>query len=224
MTLEMPREKLRHKGADSLQNSELLAIILRTGVKGASAIVLAEKLLHEFHSLEALASASLEQLQSQKGIGGDKAIALKSAFTLAKRLAHEKMGVMPSFEEPNNVADFLREELRLLPQENLYLLLLNTRNRLIKTEVIGKGTIDSLLVHPREVFRPAIQSNAASIILVHNHPSGDPTPSEPDIRVTKEIVEAGNLLRIKVHDHIIIGKQSNERSSDFVSMKTIGLI
>ncbi len=151
-------------------------------------------------------------------------MALKCAFTLAKRLSQERHGHVARFDNPRKVADFLREEMRLLPQENLFLLMLNSRNGLIKKEKIGKGTVDSLLVHPREIFRPAIQSNAAAVIMVHNHPSGDPTPSEHDIRATEEIVKAGDLLKIRVHDHIIIGKKSCEKPLDFVSMKSYGYI
>lgn len=197
---------------------------MRTGTKGSSVLAVANNLVHQFPSLHELGSASLDQLVRIKGIGKDKAISLISAFTLARRLTRESLGESPLLDQPANVASFLREEMKLLSEENLYVLMLNTRNRLIRSQPVGKGTLDSLLVHPREIFRPAIQSNAASIILAHNHPSGDPSPSEADIRVTRDMIRAGKTLRIEVLDHIIIGKPSMERPNDFVSLREAGYI
>ncbi len=181
-----------------------------------------DALMRRFHSLRGLAAASIAELTQVPGIGRDKAVALKSAFTLASRLASETQSESPLLDEPHKIADLLREEVRLLHEENLYAIYLNTRNRLLRCEHIGKGTLDSLLVHPREVFRPAIHANAASLVLVHNHPSGDPGPSQADIRVTRDIIRAGQLLRIRVLDHIIIGRSSSINGSDFVSLRELG--
>lgn len=157
-----------------------------------------------------------------KGVGRDKAIALKSAFTLARRMARELRSDSPLLDSPDRVADLLREENRGYQVENLQVVLLNTRRRLIRVEAISQGTLDTLLVHPREVFKSAINAGAASIILVHNHPSGDPTPSEADIKVTRDLIRAGQLLKIEVVDHIILGKANSERLCDYVSLRELG--
>ena len=174
---ERPRERLVQNGADSLKTSELLAILLRTGSKGISAIDLGERLVHQFGTLDKLARAPLAELQKVKGIGRDKAIALKSAFTLAQRMAQEIRQDSPVLDRPENIADLLREDARFHEVETFQIVLLNTRRRLIRIEKISQGTLDTILVHPREVFRIAITANAAAVVLVHNHPSGDPTPS-----------------------------------------------
>jgi DNA repair protein RadC len=181
-----------------------------------------ENLMRQFGSLKNLASASIDELTTVRGIGRDKAIGLKSAFTLATRLAQEVQGMAPLLDQPYKVADLLREHVRLLHEENLYLIFLNTRNYLIRYERAGQGTLDSLLIHPREVFKPAIRANASSLIMVHNHPSGDPTPSEADIRVTRDIIRAGQLLRIPLLDHIIIGQKTQDRAHDFSSLRELG--
>lgn len=219
---ERPRERLLEKGAESLRNSELLAIILRTGAKGVSAVDLGEKLFQQFGSLDKLARAPLAELQKVKGIGRDKAIALKSAFTLAQRMAHELRQESPLLDKPESIADLLREEARFHEVETFHILLLNTRRRLIRIERISQGTLDTILIHPRDVFKAAISANAAAIVLVHNHPSGDPTPSEADIRATRDLIRAGQLLRIDVLDHIILGSRSPERPKDFVSLRDLG--
>jgi DNA repair protein RadC len=219
---ERPREKLAAQGADALGNQELIAILLRTGRKGISAIQVAQELLMRFQSLENLAKASIDDLRKTKGIGRDKAIALKSAFTLALRMAREIRGEAPLLDTPERVADLLREELRLENVERFQVLLLNTRRRLILVDRLSQGTLDSLLVHPRDVFRSAISSNAAAIILAHNHPSGDPTPSESDIKVTRDLIRAGQLLKIEVLDHVIVGRATQERSKDYVSLRELG--
>ncbi|MDB6055711.1 MAG: hypothetical protein JWN25_3234 [Verrucomicrobiales bacterium] len=218
---DRPRERLYAHGAEALRNSDLIAIILRTGTKGASAIDLAEILMKKFGSLEGLAKASLDDLRI-KGIGRDKAIALKSAFTLAKRMAEELRGESPVLDNPERIADLLREENRLHEVERFQLVLLNTRRKLIRWEFLTQGTVDTVLVHPRDVFRAAISANASAIVLVHNHPSGDPTPSEADIKVTRDLIRAGQLLKIDVLDHIIMGKRSEERVKDFASLRELG--
>lgn len=221
---ERPRERLARLGADALKTSELIAILLRTGLQGVSAIDVAEQLLKRFGSLAGLCAASIEELRQTKGIGRDKAIALKAAFTLANRMAKEIQVESPIIEKPQLVADLVRDELRLRSEERFVALLLNTRHRLIRVETISTGTLDASLVHPRELFRPAITANAAAIIVVHNHPSGDPTPSSADIQVTREIVKAGALLKIPVLDHVIIGKSSASQLKDYASLQELGLM
>lgn len=219
---ERPRERLAQQGAEALRNADLLAILLRTGHKGFSAIQLAERLLARFESLDRLARASLDELRETKGIGRDKAIALKGAFTLAQRLAQEVRQDSPLLDTPERVAALLREDNRLYEVEQFQVVLLNTRRKLIRVERISQGTLDTLLVHPREVFRLAIAASASAIVLVHNHPSGDPTPSEADIKVTRDLIRAGQVVKIDVLDHIILGQRTQERPRDFVSLKELG--
>ncbi len=220
--MERPRERLASQGADALRNSELLAILLRTGVKGRSAISVAEEILHRFGSLDSLSRAGIEQLCEVKGVGRDKAIALKSAFTLARRMAQELQKEAPLLDSPERIAALLREENRAYQVEVFQVLFLNTRRRLIRAEKLSQGTLDTLLVHARDVFRGAILANAAAVIVVHNHPSGDPTPSEADIKVTRDLIRAGQLLRIELLDHVIIGASTDERPCDFVSLRELG--
>jgi DNA repair protein RadC len=219
---ERPRERLAQHGAESLSNADLLAILLRTGLQGQSAVAVAEHLLARFHRLEALARASLEDLQAIPGIGLDKAVAVKAAFTLAQRMAREMAGDAPLLDTPERVADLLREDNRLYEVERFQVVLLNTRRRLMRVEKLAHGTLDTLLVHPREVFRPAITAGAAAIVVAHNHPSGDPTPSEQDIKVTRDLIRAGQLLKIEVVDHVILGRRTNERPRDFISLRESG--
>jgi DNA repair protein RadC len=219
---ERPRERLVEQGADALKSSELIAILLRTGAKGISAIQVAEQLLHQFSTLDNLSRAGIEELRRVKGVGRDKAIALKSAFTLARRMALEIRQESPMLDAPERIADLLREENRAYAVEHFQVVLLNTRRRLIRVESISQGTLDTILVHPREVFKPAIAANASAVVLVHNHPSGDPTPSEADIKVTRDLIRAGQLLKIEVLDHVIIGRATQERPKDFVSLRELG--
>src|SRR5437899_11475422 len=219
---ERPRERLAEHGADALRNAELIEIMLRTGMKGVSAIQVAEQLLQKFSTLKNLSRASLTEIRQIKGIGRDKAIALQSAFTLARRMAKEIRGEAPLLDTPERIADLLREENRAYQVETFQVVLLNTRRRMLSKEKISKGTLDTILVHPREVFRHAIAANAAGIVLVHNHPSGDPSPSDADIKVTRDLIRAGQLLRIEVLDHIILGRATAERSKDFLSLRELG--
>lgn len=221
---ERPRERLRHHGAESLSSAELLAIILRTGSKGLSAVNIGERLLREFGTLENLARAPLAELEKVRGIGRDKAVALRSAFTLAQRLAREARYETPRMDKAGAVADLLREEYRLQEVEVFHVLLLNTRRKLIRMERISTGLLDQLLIHPREVFRHAVAANAHSIVLAHNHPSGDPTPSEADIAATRDMKRAGEVLRIEVVDHIIIGRRTSDRPCDYVSLRDLGIL
>ena len=219
---ERPRERLVEAGADALKDGELIAILLRTGLKGSSALDVASQLLQKFSTLGNLARATLDELRQVKGIGRDKAIALKAAFTLAKRMAAELQRDSPILDTPERVADLLREHSRFFGVENLQILLLNARRKLIRIEKISQGTLDSILVHPREVFKSAITANAAAVVLAHNHPSGDPTPSEQDIKVTRDLIRAGQLLKIDVLDHVIMGKATEGRARDYVSLRELG--
>lgn len=218
---ERPRERLAQRGAGALRNAELLAILLRTGIRGASAIAIAEAMLQRFNSLESLARASVDELR-MRGVGRDKAIALKAAFTLAVRMAEELRRESPVLDTPEAVAAVLRDDAAARNVERLQIVMLNTRRRLIRIETIAEGTLDQVPVHAREVFRPAIVASAHSIILSHNHPSGDPLPSEADIRVTRDIQRAGHLLRLELLDHIILGRRTETRSTDFVSLRELG--
>ena len=219
---DRPRERLAANGAEKLSNAELVAILLRTGLKGMSAIHVAEQLLRQFGSLENLARAPLEELRKVKGIGRDKAVTLKAAFTLARKMAEELRHESPVLDTPERIADLLREDHRHATAETFQVVLLNTRRRLIKVETLSQGTLDTILVHPRDVFRSAITANAAAIVIVHNHPSGDPTPSEADIKVTRDLIRAGQLLKIDVLDHVILGRATPERSKEYASLRELG--
>lgn len=219
---ERPRERLAAEGPEALSLAELLAILLRTGTRGQSALQIGQRLCARFGSLDRLARASLEELRATPGVGRDKAIALKAAVALGQRLVRELQGVAPLLDSAERVADLLREENRFYEVECFQVLLVNTRRRLLRVEKMAQGTLDTLLVHPREVFRAAILARAAGIILAHNHPSGDPTPSEADVRITRDLIRAGQLLKIEVLDHIILGRRSPDRPADYVSLRELG--
>ncbi len=219
---ERPRERLAAHGADALNAAELIAILLRTGLRGASAVDVGREMISRFGTLDNLARASLEELCRVRGVGRDKAVTLKAAFTLARRMAAELRQESPALDNPGSVADLLREENRAYEVETFQTLLLNVRHRLIRVERVSQGTLDTLLVHPREVFRAAIAANAAAVVLVHNHPSGDPAPSEADIKVTRDLIRAGQLLKIEVLDHVILGRRTPERARDYVSLRELG--
>jgi DNA repair protein RadC len=219
---ERPRERLAAQGAENLSNADLIAILLRSGVRGCSAAAVAAQLLARFQSLDRLARAPLNELQGFPGIGRDKAVTLKAAFTLAQRMAREVHQEAPLLDTPERVADLLREENRPYEVECFQVALLNTRRRLLRVEKLSQGTLDTILVHPREVFRPAIAAGAAAIVVVHNHPSGDPTPSEADIKVTRDLIRAGQLLKIELLDHVILGRVTPERPKDYVSLRELG--
>ena len=221
---ERPRERLAELGPDALSDAELIAIILRTGLQGKSAVDVGAEMVQQFGTLSGLAQATLEELQSIKGIGRDKAIALQSAFTLARRMAAEIREAAPVLDTPDSVADFLREECRPYEVEHFYAILVNTRHRLIRKVHLTNGTLDAAIVHPRDVFRHAVAANASAVILVHNHPSGDPTPSKADITVTRDLVRAGQLLKIEVLDHVILGQRTTDRARDYFSLKEHGYI
>jgi len=207
-----PRERLQEAGAKALSNAELLAILLRTGTRSKTALELAHNLLNRPEGLRYLAEASLEELQKQKGIGLAKAAQLKAALELGRRLAAFSLS-RAVIKSPQDVANLLMDEMRYLDREYFCTISLNTKNRVLGIDNVSIGSLNSSLVHPREVFKNPIRRSAAAIILVHNHPSGDPEPSREDIQVTRRLVEAGQLLGIEVLDHLIIGDGS------FISLK-----
>jgi DNA repair protein RadC len=219
---ERPRERLVARGPDALTHAELIAILLRTGLKGVNVVQVGQGLLQRFGSLNELAQATVDQLRAVPGIGRDKAATLVAAFALARRMEQERREESPVLDSPATVVNFVRETNRLKSVESFQVLLVNARKRLIRAEEISNGLLDTLLVHPREVFRAAITANAAGILLVHNHPSGDPTPSEADIKVTRELIRAGHLLKIEVLDHIVIGRASAQRAKDYSSLRELG--
>jgi len=198
-------------GAEALSSQELLALILGRGVRGESVMVTAQRLLSEFGNVKNISQASLEELTAIKGMGSAKASQLKAAFELARR-KEEDTGEHISVKSHQDVIKLVRQRLKDKKKEHFLILCLDTRNNLIKISNISTGTLDANLVHPREVFKEAIQSLSSSIILVHNHPSGNPEPSDADIDITKRILETGKVVGIDILDHIII---ANNRSFSF---------
>jgi DNA repair protein RadC len=199
---------------ETASNHSLMAALVGTDV--------AHAILQKFSHLNDIAKATCDDLTSIPGVGVGKAQAIKSAFLLAKRLTCESYSEAPLLDTPERVADLLRETARPYTVETFITVLLNTRRRLIRVCPISQGTLDTLLVHPREVFKPAIGATASAVILAHNHPSGDPTPSEADIKVTRDLIRAGQLLKIEVLDHVILGQATTERPRDFVSLRELG--
>lgn len=202
---ERPREKLKTLGAGALSNAELLAILLRVGGRNESAVQVATRILARGGGLRKLPELSLEELQENKGIGPDKAVMIKAALELGSRLATTPREELGSITNPRQAADLFMEELRYRKKEYFKILLLNTKNHIISREEISVGSLSASIVHPREIFNSPMRKSAASVILFHNHPSGDPSPSQEDLEVTRRLVDAGNILGISVRDHIIIG-------------------
>ncbi len=215
---QRPRERMLKEGAANLSDIDLLAIMLRTGTARASAMELAAELLGRFRDLRALAQATIEELSELKGVGPAKAVQVKAALELGKRLAALPAEERPVIRCPEDVCALVMEDLRDRDREYFQALLLNTKNQVLARETISIGTLNSSMVHPRELFKIAIRRSAASVILVHNHPSGDPTPSREDISLSKRLVEAGEIIGIDVLDHIVIG------DNRFTSLKSKGLI
>jgi DNA repair protein RadC len=219
---DRPREKLARLGATALTDSELIAILLRTGLPGANAVDVARQLLQRFGSLAGLARCTVPELSAIKGVGPAKSVQLAAAFGLASRLARESLEKLP-MSTPPQIHALLGDELRALHQESLRVVLLDTKMRLMRVEEVSMGTLTETSAHPREIFRPAILHAAYAIVLVHNHPSGDPAPSEADRRLTTRLVETGRLLQIAVIDHIIIGSAAGGRQPWF-SFREVGMI
>ena len=219
---DRPREKLANHGAASLSDSELIAILLRTGLVGVNVIELARQLLQKFQSLGGLARCSVKELASVKGIGPAKAVQLAAAFGLASRLAKESLSKQ-KIDSPELVYALLGPSMRALSKESLQIILLDTKLQLIRFEEISLGSINESIAHPRDIFRPAILFSAYAVILVHNHPSGDPSPSDADRRITHRLNEVAALLQIKFFDHVIIGSPDNHRLPYF-SFREAGLL
>jgi len=212
---ERPREKLMRRGCSSLSDAELLAILLRSGAGKITAVDLAKTLLKEFQSLEHLASRSIQELRCFKGLGDVKAIGIVAAFEIGRRTAANRSFEKYSIVSPEDVVRRYQPLLRDQKQEEFKVLLLDSANHLLRDVTISTGILNSSLVHPREVFQPAILEPAASIILLHNHPSGNPEPSSEDIQITRQLIESGKIIGIPVHDHIIIAV---EKYASFAEM------
>ena len=214
---ERPRERLRHYGEASLSTSELLAIILNTGMKGESVIAMSQRLLSERDGLRGLYQMNFEELATQRGIGESKACKIKAALELGRRLAALSPEDRVTIESPDDVVRLYGVEMAALEQEQLKVVLLDTRHRVIQHHALYTGSVNSAQVRLGEIFRDAVRVNATAIIIAHNHPSGDPTPSAADISLTADAVRSGELLDIAVLDHLIIGQ------GRWVSMKRLGL-
>jgi len=219
---ERPRERLLHQGANALKTSELIAILLRTGTAERPVLDLAEFLLAHFGSLEALSRAPVGELMKIKGVGEAKAIELKAAFALAARLARSEAEAR-AIATADDIARLLGEEMRLLDFESVRVVSLNTKHMVLAVDEISRGTLNESLFHPREAFRGAVARGAHAVILVHNHPSGMTTPSDADLRVTRNMKDAGSLLQIELLDHVILGAPGKDGKAYF-SFKNEGLL
>ncbi len=221
---ERPREKLLTKGTRAMNDYELLAILLRTGTSEEPVLELSQNLIRKYGSLENLFDASLQDLKKHKGIGLAKAAELVSCITLAKRYSKERVNnenlrlSRQSITDPEIAANFIRDQIEDFSKEHFFVLNLDVRNRIIDADLISRGTLTASLVHPRETFESAIRKHSASIIVSHNHPSGDVSPSEEDIRISRRLKDAGKILGIELLDHIII------TTNKFCSLKDKGLI
>lgn len=204
---ERPRERLLKYGESQLSNQELIAILLGSGTKNESVMDLANRFLIHFEGLKLLEEATIEEMTSIKGIGIAKGVTILAALELGRRIRQYVPEEKYTIRSPKDGANYVMEAMRHLNQEQLLVLFLDTKNRIIHKQTIFIGSLNSSIVHPREIFREAVKRASASIICVHNHPSGDPTPSQEDIQVTKRLVEAGKIMGIEVLDHIIIGNR-----------------
>lgn len=219
---ERPREKLLVRGAAALTDPELIAILLRTGLPGANAVEVARQLLERYGSLSGLSRCTVKEIASIRGIGAAKAIQLVAAFGLGQRLANERLS-RQKLDSPELVHDLVAAEMRTLHKESLRVILLDTRYHLLRMEEVSLGSVNESIAHPRDVFRPAVISSAYAVIVVHNHPSGDPSPSQSDHSLTRRLAEAAELLQIKLLDHIIIGAPAEGRLPYF-SFKEAGVL
>ena len=215
---ERPRERLIQSGASSLSNQELLAILIRTGTKSESVLQLSNRLLNSFDGLNLLKDASLEEITKTKGIGLAKAVQIMAAVEFGRRISNLAFDDRYSIRSPEDGANYVMNDMRFLAQEHFVCLYLNTKNQVLHRQTIFIGSLNASIVHPREVFKEAFRRSAASIICIHNHPSGDPTPSREDIEVTKRLVECGRIIGIDILDHLIIGEKK------FISLKEKGYL
>ncbi|REJ19002.1 MAG: hypothetical protein C6W59_04625 [Paenibacillaceae bacterium] len=215
---DRPRERMMIDGAEALSDAELLAILLRTGTRNESAVNLANRILRECGGLRQLVDMSIAELINIRGVGPAKAVQLRAGIELGRRLARRAASDRPAIRKPEDAAKLVMEDLRSELKEHFVCLFLNTKNQVLARETLSVGTLNASLVHPREVFRAAIKRGSASIICLHNHPSGDPTPSPEDIALTRRLQEAGALIGIDVLDHIVIG------DGRFISLKEQGYL
>ncbi|MCM8542247.1 MAG: DNA repair protein RadC [Lentisphaeraceae bacterium] len=221
---ERPRERMCSRGEDTLSDTELLAIINSTGSHGVSAIDLSRNILNHFDgSLLKLSRASIKELCQIHGVGQAKACSIKAVFTLSRRLSGQMASEKFQIQAPKSAAEYLSPILSGKDQEEFHVILLDTRNCIERDIMITRGLLDRSHVHPREVFREAVRSGTSKVLLAHNHPSGDPSPSKQDIISNENLVEAGSILGIQVVDHIIIGHKSSEFPKGYISMRTEGL-
>jgi DNA repair protein RadC len=214
---DRPRERLALLGPQALSTAELIAILLRVGVKGENAVQVGQRLLQTFGGISGLHRASFDEVGSQHGVRGAKAAQIKAAIELGRRLTLESPEERPAVNSPADAATLVQYEMSALEQEELRVVLLDTRNRVVKINTLYRGSLNSSQVRVGELFRDAVRRNAAAIIVAHNHPSGDPTPSPDDVALTRAVVEAGRLLDIEVLDHLVIGR------GRWVSLKERGL-
>jgi DNA repair protein RadC len=223
---QRPRELFEQLGPDHVEDYVLVALILRVGTKGMNVVELARRLLDEYGSLTQMAQASADELaRVAKGMGKVKAQMLKAALEMGHRMVMEQAPSKAAVRTPQEAADLLRSRARGLEQENFWVLLLDARNNLKRAPVqVSQGLLDASLVHAREVFKEAIRTNSAAVVLVHNHPSGDPGPSAEDLRITRQLIEAGRIIDIRVLDHVILGHGHQENGRDFVSLRESGLV
>ncbi|WP_079530413.1 RadC family protein [Halobacillus hunanensis] len=215
---DRPRERLIELGAGQLSNQELLAILLGSGTKQESVTSLAQRLLIHFEGVILLKDATIEELTAIRGIGAAKAVLILSAIELGRRIQQMKPVQRYMIRSPEDGADFVMEEMRELKQEHFIVLFLNTKNQVLHRQTIFIGSLNASIVHPREVFKEAVKRSAASIICAHNHPSGDPTPSQEDIQVTRRLQECGKMIGIELLDHLVIGDRK------FISLKEKGYL
>lgn len=213
---ERPRERLHRHGPEAMSSAELIAIVLGSGMKGKPVLQLAHELVGKFGSLKNLAEATVSELCQVKGLGMAKAVQLKAVFSLGTRLSKQEISPRYRIESPIHAYNLVKDEMEKEKRELFVVILLDTKGFVIIHQVVSIGTLSQTLIHPREVFYPAIRHNAASMILAHNHPSGDPTPSKEDFEVTNALIKVGQVMSIPVHDHIIIG------SSKYISLKQSG--
>ena len=214
---DRPRERLRDSGAAALGNAELLAILLRTGTASENALALAARAISEFGGLEGLARAQFSDLCGLHGLGEAKASQLLAALELGKRVAMSRGSVRPTIGAPEDVAALVQAEMAPFDQEHFRVLVLNTKNQVMAMPDVFVGSVNSTTIRTAEVFREAVRQNCPGVIVVHNHPSGDPTPSDEDVAVTRELAKAGKALDIQLLDHVVVGRNG------FVSLKEKGL-
>ena len=214
---ERPRERLARLGPQALTNAELIAILIRVGIEGENAVQVGQRVLNNFGGIRGLHRASFSEVLQQRGVGKAKVATIKAAIELGRRLTLEAPEERPAINSPEDAVALVQYEMQALEKEHLRVILLDTRNHVMEINEVYRGSLNASVVRVGEVFTPAVRRNAASILVIHNHPSGDPSPSPEDISITRTLVEAGKLLEISVLDHIIIGQ------GKWVSLKERGL-